>query len=158
MSSHRLLILLNRVKKIYQIWCWPRRFGFGRGRSCGDGSVGLLTCINLRLGTRWLSLRAFTISIARILLTAFLAFLLRQILSSVNLKVWVVEIFLQRPGQTRRSVLQLWDLQPSRIFVRSGCTKIIHHQVRLFAEDLVNVQCPFCVVFGHFKIVLCLCY
>lgn len=91
------------------------------------------------------SLRRFCRSVAR-KFRAFLSFLLCKILSSIDLKIRIVEILFERASQTRWCMLELGYLKPSSVLIMPRGAKEFHDLVRLGAESLVDLERSFCIV------------
>lgn len=98
--SHWLLLIFDRAKEINEVRGWA----FGRwlrssGCRCRSGCLRLLW-FSFGKGDRSRGLDGF----------ARLCLLFGEVLASVRLKVVVVDVFLQRVGQTGGGVLDLGDL------------------------------------------------
>lgn len=78
-----------------------------------------------------------------------------EVLASVGLKVVVVDVFLQRVGQTGRSVLDLWNLELGDVFVLSGDAEVLDDLVCLLCEGFVDSNGMLGVRFGEFEVVAC---
>ena len=142
--EHGCLLGFNAFEKIDEVgsdfWrffgCWL--WGGGRGRSglrgrrlCGRGwGLLLRTAILLRL-------------------------LLGQVLSPVDFKVRVLQIFLERRGETGGCVFDVWDLQPSRHLDSARCLEKFDHVRCLAGEDFVYFECALGIGARHFEIVFC---
>ena len=86
---------------------------------------------------------------------ARLCLLFGEVLASVRLKVVVVDVFLQRVGQTGRGVLDLWDLELGDVFVLSGDAEVLDDLVCLLCEGFVDSNGMLGVWFGEFEVVAC---
>lgn len=78
-----------------------------------------------------------------------------EVLASVRLKVVVVDVFLQRVGQTGWGVLDLWNLELGDVFVLSGDAEVLNDLVCLLCEGFVDSNGMFGVWFGEFEVVTC---
>ena len=98
-KGHWLLVLFYGIEEINQIWRWT--FGF-RFHGCGLSGC----CFVGRALRGHCALRRHSSPI-RDGLCALLCFQLRQILPSICIKVFVVEVFLQRSCQTGWCMFEL---------------------------------------------------
>ena len=144
-ESHWLLVLLDGVEEIDQIWRRTFRFGFhGRGLSIYCFIGGALR--------RHCALRRHSSPI-RHGFCALLRFQLRQILPSICIKVLIIEIFFQGSCETGRCMFELRYFQSCGMLVHSRSTKILYHLICLLGKGLVDCQCSFSIISRHLKVV-----
>jgi hypothetical protein len=86
---------------------------------------------------------------------ARLCLLFGEVLASVGLKVVVVNVLLQRVGQTGRGVLDLWNFELGDVFVLSGDAEVLDDLVCLLCKGFVDSNGVFGVWFGEFEVVAC---
>jgi hypothetical protein len=74
------------------------------------------------------------------------------ILSPVLLKIWIVQIFLQRLDQTCRCVLEVRDRNVDNVVELPDDAEVVYHLVGLLDEGFVDIKGFGRVGFGHLKV------